>query len=464
MTWVSKLCKMMLKDYDNDLNEQQLDDKYNELSKRLKNKQQQKEQQTEIVSNKKKDDSIGNKGSNHGKKATVWHDGTQKITKSALASLDRSKEDDANVDVDTILSEGYDSHMVKEARAAYLPSDSDIEDDDEDNEDDDSSNDVSQSFFSNMYASITGQKVIQASDLEIPLQEMETRLESKNVGIAIAAEICNSVRSQLLGKRLPPLMTISSLVRASLEKIISKMLNHSQQDFNLLHQVWTKRDNKNYFNSHKKEPYVIVMVGINGVGKSTTLAKIAYYLKNNKCSPIIAACDTFRSGAVEQLAVHAKCLDIPLFHKGYAKDSSQVAQEAIQYASTEGHDVVLVDTAGRMQNNAPLMKALNKLVKDNNPDLVIFVCEALVGNDGIDELNMFNSAIRQGNTASRHFNGIVLTKFDTVGNKVGAVLTMMSSSKESSDNTPQILFLGVGQKYNHLKKLSPKLFTQELFS
>merc|ERR1711862_573445 len=105
---------------------------------------------------------------------------------------------------------------------------------------------------------------------------------------------------------------------------------------------------------------------------------------------------------------------------------SYVAKEAIHYASStnNGHDVVLIDTAGRMQNNAPLMKALGKLVKENHPDLVIFVCEALVGNDGIDELNMFHSAISEQGNSSKHVNGIVLTKFDTVGNKVGAVLTM----------------------------------------
>lgn len=193
------------------------------------------------------------------------------------------------------------------------------------------------------------------------------------------------------------------------------------------------------------------------VQQSTSLAKIAYYLKTNGCSPMLAACDTFRSGAVEQLNVHAKCLEVPLYHKGYAKDPSAVAKAAIDHAQEEGHDVVLVDTAGRMQNNVPLMKALSKLVVENEPDLVLFVCEALVGNDGIDQLSMFNKALRSGGHV-RQIDGIILTKFDTVSDKVGAALTMTHVT-----GAP-VVFVGTGQKYTHLKKLSPQAVIKSLFA
>jgi signal recognition particle receptor subunit alpha len=113
---------------------------------------------------------------------------------------------------------------------------------------------------------------------------------------------------------------------------------------------------------------LIYVVGINGVGKS--LAKIAYFLASNKCKPLLAACDIFWSGAVEQLNIHAKCLNIPLYHKGYAKDPAAVAKSAIKHTTEEGNDVFLIDTAGRVQNNA-----LSSLVVQNKPDLVLFVCD-----------------------------------------------------------------------------------------
>ena len=207
----------------------------------------------------------------------------------------------------------------------------------------------------------------------------------------------------------------------------------------------------------RSRPYVCVFIGINGVGKSTSLAKVAYYLKSNGCNPLLAACDTFRAGAVEQLRVHAKCLDVPIFSKGYAKDASSVAKAAIEEATKQQNDVVLVDTAGRMQNNVPLMNALSKLVDENNPDLVCFVGEALVGNDGIDQLNLFDQALRNG-SHGRCIDGIVLTKFDTVSDKVGAALSMTHITGQP------VLFVGTGQKYNHLKKLSVPTIIKSLFS
>ncbi|KAG5052530.1 hypothetical protein JHK87_004728 [Glycine soja] len=144
-----------------------------------------------------------------------------------------------------------------------------------------------------------------------------------------------------------------------------------------------------YAAKEQRKPYVVVFVG---VGKSTNLAKVAYWLLQHNISVMMAACDTFRSGAVEQLRTHARRLQIPIFEKGYEKDPAIVAKEAIQEASRNGSDVVLVDTAGCMQDNEPLMRALSKLVYLNNPDLILFVGEALVGNDAVDQLAKFNQA------------------------------------------------------------------------
>merc|ERR1712194_573665 len=143
---------------------------------------------------------------------------------------------------------------------------------------------------------------------------------------------------------------------------------------------------------------------------------------------IIAACDTFRSGAVEQLKTHARCLGVDLFDRGYGKDAADIARQAIHHAGQEGYDVVLVDTAGRMQDNEPLMRALAKLVAINTPDLVLFVGEALVGNDAIDQVTKFNRSLIDMSHDPRNprgIDGMLLTKYDTVDDKVGAALSMV---------------------------------------
>ena len=159
---------------------------------------------------------------------------------------------------------------------------------------------------------------------------------------------------------------------------------------------------------------------------------------------------------MEQLKVHSDCLNVPLFQRGYAKSPSDVARLAIKHASDNKYDVVLVDTAGRMQNNVPLMTALKKLKDDNNPDVVCFVGEALVGNDGVDQLRMFSKALSPAG-AKTGVDCVVLTKFDAVSDKVGAAVTMCGVTGV------QVAFVGTGQKYNHLRKLSARMVVKKLF-
>ncbi|CAI5508727.1 unnamed protein product [Closterium sp. Naga37s-1] len=246
-------------------------------------------------------------------------------------------------------------------------------------------------------------------------------------------------------------------------------------------------------------PYVVVFVGVNGVGKSTNLAKVAYWLSQHDIKVMVAACDTFRAGAVEQLRTHARrlqhdikvmvaaCdtfragavkqlrtharrLQIPLFERGYEKDPAAVAKEAIREATRTKMDAVLVDTAGRMQDNEPLMRALSKLININEPDLVggccrvcvalakifpakvLFVGEALVGNDAVDQLTKFNQRLADLSSAPtpHAIDGILLTKFDTIDDKVGAALSMVYVS-----GAP-IIFVGCGQTYTDLRRLNVK--------
>ncbi len=432
-----------------------------------------------------------------GKQATTWYDGNQKVTKAALAELDMSKDKDNNNNNSDENNDGIireDARAIAEAKAAYMPSNDEVpaweeedeyldeininwdekqqrDGDDNDNDEEDSNNTTGiRGFFSNL---LSPNRPLTKSDLEPPLKQMQQLLTSKNVAPSTAQAICEVVEKQLIGKRVGTLVGVKRAVRHALEDAIERILRPELggiggrslgmkrgKSVDVLRGVIEKR-NPGLLSGGKKNgggrPYVIVMIGINGVGKSTSLAKIAYYLQSNQCNPLLAACDTFRSGAVEQLSVHASCLSLPLYHQGYAKDPSAVAKAAINKAAEDGNDVVLVDTAGRMQNNVPLMKALAKLVTETNPDLVLFVCEALVGNDGMDQLTMFQKALTMGGH-SRPIDGIVLTKFDTVSDKVGAALTLTHLT-----GVP-IAFCGTGQKYNHLRPLSVPFVIQSLFS
>jgi signal recognition particle receptor subunit alpha len=384
-----------------------------------------------------------------GKEKRQWHNGKAKVTKEAMAELDFSKETGDDVDED-------DNVALAEARAAYLPTDADLADFEIEQTQtlDDSEEDSEDSWGNSLKGickQVTGQKVLTKQDLEPILKDMHIILTSKNVAADISQQICDNVQQSLVGKKLNSMYRVKTAVRQALENAINKLLMPSTQ-LDLLRQVVSKRDAL----FGKKRPFVIVVVGINGVGKSTSLAKLAYFLKMNGCKPLLAACDTFRSGAVEQLSVHAKCLELPIFHQGYAKDPSIVASAAIEQATQNGNDVVLVDTAGRMQNNTPLMQALGKLAQANQPDMVVFVGEALVGNDGVDQVRMFNKAV-SSQSRNQKVNAILLTKFDTVSDKVGAALTMTHVT-----NAP-ILFVGTGQKYHHLQRLSTQSVIRSLF-
>lgn len=304
-------------------------------------------------------------------------------------------------------------------------------------------------WFSSMFTSIAGKASLEKADLEPALKALKDRLMTKNVAEEIAEKLCESVAASLEGKKLGSFTRVSSTVQAAMEEALVRILT-PRRSIDILRDVHAAKE--------QKKPYVVVFVGVNGVGKSTNLAKVAYWLGQHGINAMMAACDTFRSGAVEQLRTHARRLKIPIFEKGYEKDPAMVAKEAIQEANRNGSDVVLVDTAGRMQDNEPLMRALSKLIYVNNPDLVLFVGEALVGNDAVDQLSKFNQKLAEFSLAPnpRLIDGILLTKFDTIDDKVGAALSMVYIS-----GAP-IMFVGCGQSYTDLKKLQVKAIVKTL--
>jgi signal recognition particle receptor subunit alpha len=211
-----------------------------------------------------------------------------------------------------------------------------------------------------------------------------------------------------------------------------------------------------------KRPYVISIVGVNGVGKSTNLSKICYFLLQNRYKVLIAAGDTFRSGAVEQLRVHVRNLQeltkrqdaghVDIYERGYAKDPAVVARDAVSYAKTSGFDVVLIDTAGRRHNDKRLMSSLENFAKLAQPDKILMVGEALVGSDSVQQARNFDAAFGAG----RRLDGFIVSKCDTVGDMVGTLVSLVHAT-----GIP-VLFVGTGQHYSDLRTMRVETFVQLL--
>eukprot|EP01026_Neomeris_dumetosa_P052877 TRINITY_DN4704_c0_g2_i1.p1 TRINITY_DN4704_c0_g2~~TRINITY_DN4704_c0_g2_i1.p1 ORF type:complete len:623 (-),score=84.60 TRINITY_DN4704_c0_g2_i1:160-2028(-) len=308
------------------------------------------------------------------------------------------------------------------------------------------------SFMSSIKMNVMGKQSLSAEDIEDALGLMKRKLMERNVAEPIAAKLCSSVLNNLEGQKLASFTGVSSAVRDSFEDALTRILT-PKRSIDILGEIKSAQK--------KGRPYVIVFCGVNGVGKSTSLSKLAYWLGQNDIKVMIAGCDTFRSGAIEQLKTHCNRLGVPLFERGYEKDAANVASEAIRQAAKDKLDVLLVDTAGRMQDNDPLMRALSTLINKNNPDLVLFVGEALVGNDAVDQLVKFNQRLADlapTGTTPHGIDGIVLTKFDAIDNKVGAAISMVYAS-----GSP-IMFVGVGQTYVDLTRLHVRSVVKSLLN
>lgn len=298
--------------------------------------------------------------------------------------------------------------------------------------------------------SYVGSREVDAEDLKNIIPDLREKLIAKNVAVEVAEHVCKSVETSLAGKRLGTFdslyRTVEDAMTASLRRILQP-----KREVNILRDVAAAKV--------AGKPYSIVLCGVNGVGKSTSLAKMTYWLQQNGNSVLLAAGDTFRHGAVEQLEVHGRCLGVPVFQLGYGTDPSAVAAAAVAQAGRQHTDVVMIDTAGRMQDHESRMRALAKLIHDNQPDLVLFVGEALVGNNGVDQLRKFNQCLVDFapiGARSRGIDGIVLTKFDTIDDKVGAALSMVYELGQP------IVFVGVGQTYQDLKVIEPEVVVSAL--
>ncbi|KAH9509272.1 hypothetical protein Btru_046647 [Bulinus truncatus] len=396
-----------------------------------------------------------------GKKDTKWdNSGTTK----EMSTLDFS----SSIETDGFVPSKVEQDQVGQMKGQLK--DIEPEDDDEDYDEDDeveqavekkSTNKSTGGGVFGIFRNLVGSKTLTAEQLSPVLEKMKEHLIAKNVASDIAEKLCNSVAAKLEGKVLGTFGSVASTVKNTLQESCVQILSPRRRVDILRDAMEAKQ---------QKRPFVITFCGVNGVGKSTNLAKVCFWLIENGLSVLIAACDTFRSGAVEQLRTHVRKLNalhpkdkhgremVQLYERGYGKDSAGIAMEAISSARDYHIDVVLVDTAGRMQDNEPLMRALSKLVKINQPDLVLFVGEALVGNEAVDQLVKFNQALADHSQSSnpRLIDGIILTKFDTIDDKVGAAISMTYTTGQP------IVFVGTGQTYSDLRNLNAKAVVSAL--
>jgi len=306
-----------------------------------------------------------------------------------------------------------------------------------------------------------GGKVLTTEDLQQAMKGMEDHLLRKNVAREAAVRVCEGVEKELVGVKTGSFESINSRIQSAMEVSLTKMLTPTSS-LDLLREIDSVTAPL-ATSLRRRRPYVISIVGVNGVGKSTNLSKICYFLLQNKYKVLIAAGDTFRSGAVEQLGVHVRNLkqlasreggEVELYEKGYGKDAAAVAKDAVTFATQEGYDVVLIDTAGRRHNDQRLMSSLEKFAKFAQPDKILMVGEALVGTDSVAQARNFNAAF--GST--RSLDGFIISKCDTVGNMVGTLVSLVHAT-----NVP-ILFVGVGQHYSDLRNFSVRWAVEKLLS
>jgi fused signal recognition particle receptor len=278
------------------------------------------------------------------------------------------------------------------------------------------------------------------ADVEDIIWELQVGLLESDVAVPVADRIIDRAKELLTGKKLGLREKPKRLMEEILQQAIREVLT-TEKEVNVLEVIKAKQA--------KGEPAVLVFFGVNGTGKTTTIAKLARYLADHGYKPVLAAADTFRAAGIEQLEIHAERLGFEVVKQRRGADAAAVAFDAISHAKARGFDVVLVDTAGRMQTDVDLMDEMKKIVRVTKPDLRIFVGDALTGNDAVEQASTFDEAVG--------IDGSILCKMDADA-RGGAALSITQVTGKP------ILFLGTGQGYEDLVEFSPDIILKALFA
>jgi len=276
---------------------------------------------------------------------------------------------------------------------------------------------------------------LKAEKLRPILDEFRLNLIENDVAVPVAYYITDELEKRLDGVQVKRLGDRKELVKETLHEVLIEILT-TKESVNLLDNIEKKRKTK--------EPYTILFVGINGTGKTTTIAKVAKFLMKKGYSVVLSGSDTYRAGSIEQLEEHSKRLGVRMIKHDYGADPAAVAYDAISHAQSRGINVVLIDTAGRIQTDRNLMSELAKIKRVVSPDLTILVIDALIGNDAVLQAEEFHKSVT--------VNANILTKVDA-DVKGGASLSVAHVTGKP------IIFIGVGQEYEDLEAFEPEKFT-----
>lgn len=289
-----------------------------------------------------------------------------------------------------------------------------------------------------MFSFITA-KTISEKHLEDILWELEMGLLEGDVAMEVASAVVDSVKDDLVGRKIKRSNDITEYTYNALRNAVAEIIDIPGKS--MTEMIEAKKA--------QGEPLVVMFVGINGTGKTTTIGKLANYYLKKGYTPVIAAADTFRAGAIEQVNYHADNVGVKLIKHQKGSDPAAVAFDAVEHAKAQGKELVLIDTAGRMQTNTNLMDEMKKIKRVAKPDLVVFVGDALTGNDATHQASKFNEAI--------DIDGVILTKADA-DSKGGASLSIGYVIKKP------ILFLGMGQGYDDIREYDADWMLNQLFS
>jgi fused signal recognition particle receptor len=268
------------------------------------------------------------------------------------------------------------------------------------------------------------------------LGDFKLNLIENDVAVSVADYICEEMERRLNGVQVKRLEDRKSVVKENLNKVLLDILTPKEK-IDLLQRIDEKR--------RRNEPYIIMFVGINGTGKTTSIAKVAKFLMKNGYSVVLACSDTYRAGSIEQLEEHARRLGVKMIRHKYGADPAAVAYDAISHAKAQGINVVLIDTAGRIQTDRNLMNELGKIKRVITPDLTILTVDALTGNDAVMQAEEFHKIVG--------IDGTILTKVDA-DVKGGSALSVTYVTGKP------IIFIGIGQRYEDLQPFSPEQFTE----